>query len=66
MLTWIVLPLLGLIVGTLSGLLGIGGGIVLVPMLAIILPYLGTDISVAIHVAIGSALAAWHICVMVT
>jgi len=57
MLTWIVLPVLGAVVGTLSGLLGIGGGIVLVPMLATILPYLGVGSDVAIHLALGSALA---------
>lgn len=57
MLTWLVLPLLGIIVGALSGLLGIGGGIILVPMLATILPVLSIDQSVAIHLALGTSLA---------
>lgn len=57
MLTWIVLPILGLVVGTISGLLGIGGGIVLVPILTMILPFLGVDHNVAIHIALGTSLA---------
>lgn len=57
MYTWVILPVLGLFVGSLSGLLGIGGGIVLVPMLAVLLPFIGIDKSVAIHLALGTSLA---------
>lgn len=57
MLTWLVFPLLGTIVGVLSGLVGIGGGIVLVPMLAMILPFLNINSEVAVHLALGTSLA---------
>jgi uncharacterized membrane protein YfcA len=57
LLTWLVLPSLGLIVGILSGLLGIGGGVILVPMLIMIFPLLNIDQSVVIHLSLGSALA---------
>ncbi|MBP9722376.1 MAG: sulfite exporter TauE/SafE family protein, partial [Gammaproteobacteria bacterium] len=57
MLSWMILPLLGIIVGTLSGLLGIGGGVIMVPMLAMILPVLGVEPKIAIHLALGSSMA---------
>lgn len=57
MYTWLIFPVLGVLVGTLSGLLGIGGGIVLVPMLAMLLPILGIDYEIAIHLALGTSLA---------
>lgn len=61
-MAWIFLPviglaLLGLAVGTLSGLLGIGGGVVLVPMLTFILPIIYVNPDVAIHIALGTSLA---------
>lgn len=56
-MTWVVLPLLGAAVGILSGLLGIGGGIILVPMLTFILPILSVSKEVAIHIALGTSLA---------
>jgi len=52
------LALLGLIVGLLSGLLGIGGGVVTVPALKHILEYqmaIGSDISM--HIAVANSLA---------
>ncbi len=55
--SWMVLPLLGLVVGTLSGLLGIGGGVILVPMLVLILPYLGVSSDISVHMALGSSMA---------
>lgn len=47
----------GIIGGTLAGLLGVGGGIVIVPVLYNILPFFGVDDSILIHVAIGTSLA---------
>lgn len=57
MLTWIILPILGIVVGILSGMLGIGGGIILVPMLAMILPLITPNADIVVHLALGSSLA---------
>ncbi|MCJ8340536.1 MAG: sulfite exporter TauE/SafE family protein [Pseudomonadales bacterium] len=47
----------GAIAGLLAGLLGVGGGIVIVPVLYLMLPLLGVDESVLMHVAVGTSLA---------
>jgi uncharacterized membrane protein YfcA len=44
--------------GFLSGLLGIGGGIVMVPLLFWLLPYWGLSQDVAVPVALGTSLAS--------
>jgi uncharacterized protein len=49
--------LIGMIVGVLSGLLGIGGGIVLVPMLHAILVAKGFSADVAFHMALATSMA---------
>ena len=59
---WIVslslaLLLTGLVAGTLAGLLGIGGGIVIVPMLYFLFHLLQVDPAVLMHVVIGTSLA---------
>lgn len=46
----------GSITGLLSGLLGIGGGLVVVPFLAYFLVYLGLPNNVIMHVAVASSL----------
>ena len=51
------LLLTGLIAGTLAGLLGIGGGIVIVPMLYFLFHLLQVDPAVLMHVVIGTSLA---------
>jgi len=56
----ILVPLLlaaGAFAGVLAGLLGVGGGIVVVPALYHIFGYLGIDDSVRMHLAVGTSLA---------
>src|SRR5690554_4767357 len=43
--------------GILAGLLGIGGGIVIVPALEAVLASLGVDEAIRMHVAVGTSLA---------
>ena len=47
----------GAIGGVLAGLLGIGGGIVIVPVLEAVLGTVGVDPSIRMHVAVGTSLA---------
>lgn len=51
------LALCGLIAGTLAGLFGVGGGIVLVPVLYQAFQAIGVDESVRMHLAVGTSLA---------
>ncbi len=55
---YILLPLTGLVAGFLAGLLGIGGGVVMVPLLFYLFPALGFPQEVAVHMALGTSLAA--------
>ncbi len=59
LLVWLVplLLLAGALAGTLAGLLGVGGGIVIVPALYHIFSYLDIDDSVRMHLAVGTSLA---------
>jgi uncharacterized membrane protein YfcA len=54
--------ILGAFVGFMAGLLGIGGGGILVPVLTTIFIYQGFAIDNVVHVALGSSMA----CIMVT
>jgi uncharacterized membrane protein YfcA len=58
-LLWLVplLLLAGAVAGVLAGLLGVGGGIVIVPALYHIFSYLELDSSVRMHLAVGTSLA---------
>jgi len=47
----------GLLAGVLAGLLGVGGGIVIVPVLYHLFTLLGIDESVRMHVTVGTSLA---------
>ena len=47
----------GAVGGILAGLLGIGGGIVIVPVLDTVLAVLGVDPSIRMHVAVATSLA---------
>ncbi len=49
---------LGLLSGLLAGLLGIGGGLVMVPVLLWWLPRQGVPVEAALHVAVATSLAA--------
>ena len=47
----------GLVAGLLAGLLGVGGGIVIVPVLFNVFLFLGIDEAVRMHLAVGTSLA---------
>lgn len=47
----------GIVSGIISGLLGVGGGIIIVPALELVLGFLGVDPSIRMHVAVGTSLA---------
>lgn len=47
----------GALAGTLAGLLGIGGGIIIVPVLALVFDKQGISADVLMHVSIGTSLA---------
>ncbi|MEN2987924.1 sulfite exporter TauE/SafE family protein [Tistrella sp. BH-R2-4] len=47
----------GAVAGTLAGLLGVGGGIVIVPVLFNLFPLIGIPEDVRMHVAVGTSLA---------
>ena len=49
--------LTGACAGILAGLLGVGGGIVIVPALEAALGFLGVDVSVRMHIAVATSLA---------
>ncbi len=47
----------GAVAGVLAGLFGIGGGIVIVPVLETALGFVGVDPAIRMHVAVGTSLA---------
>lgn len=55
--TFLVFLAAGAAAGLLAGLLGVGGGLVIVPALAFALPLLGVDPAVVMHLAVGTSLA---------
>lgn len=52
----VVLLLTGGVAGILAGLLGVGGGIVIVPVLFLLFPIVGVDQTVVMHLAVGTSL----------
>lgn len=53
----LLLIVMGAIAGILAGLLGIGGGIIIVPVLALVFDHQGINVDVLMHVSIGTSLA---------
>lgn len=47
----------GAFAGVIAGLLGVGGGLIIVPVLALLFERAGVDASVRMHLAIGTSLA---------
>ncbi len=54
---YLIYPLLGVIAGVIAGLLGVGGGIVIVPVLVFTFTKLGMADQVLTHMAVGTSLA---------
>ncbi|MEM8663676.1 MAG: sulfite exporter TauE/SafE family protein [Pseudomonadota bacterium] len=52
-----VLAAAGALAGLIAGLLGVGGGIVIVPVLFYLLPFAGVPDELRMHVAVGTSLA---------
>ena len=50
--------IIGGFAGMLAGLLGVGGGLIIVPCLVFIYTYLGFNEDVLVHIAIGTSLAS--------
>lgn len=53
----IAMALAGGVAGVFAGLLGIGGGIVVVPVMELALSFIGVDESIRMHVAVATSLA---------
>jgi uncharacterized membrane protein YfcA len=58
MTIWWIYPVLGMVAGILSGLLGIGGGLLLVAAMILLLPLQGVPVEIAVPVALASSLAS--------
>ncbi len=54
---WIVYPALGIVAGLLAGLLGVGGGIIVVPALVFAFGHSGVSPEVLMHMAVATSLA---------
>ncbi|MEO5343433.1 MAG: sulfite exporter TauE/SafE family protein [Gammaproteobacteria bacterium SHHR-1] len=54
---FLIYPLIGMVSGVIAGLLGVGGGLVLVPVLMYSFRLQGYDPSLVLHLALGTSLA---------
>lgn len=59
---WLILAATGLVAGFMAGLLGIGGGFIVVPLLLLVLPTVGLPSELVSHFSIGTSLA----CIAIT
>ena len=59
---FLIFGLVGIITGTMAGLFGVGGGLIIVPVMHFILTSNGLEESIAMPLSIGTALA----CIIVT
>ncbi|MCO7225142.1 sulfite exporter TauE/SafE family protein [Pleionea sp. CnH1-48] len=57
MFEWILYLIAGAVAGISAGLLGIGGGFIIVPVLLFMLPQSGVPAEMVMHVAVGTSLA---------
>ncbi len=55
-LEWLSFALAGVVAGFAAGLFGIGGGLIIVPILVTVFSWQGLSAEIAIHVAIGTSL----------
>lgn len=55
---FLLLLALGAFVGVMAGLLGIGGGLIVVPALLYLLPYAGISPELSMHIALATSLAS--------
>lgn len=55
--TLIIFLLTGIVAGLIAGLFGVGGGMIIVPALAFLLPTLGVAENIVMQVAVGTSLA---------
>lgn len=57
-LEWALYPLAGVLAGLMAGLLGVGGGLVLMPILVFLLPHQGVDEASVMPMALATSLAS--------
>ena len=59
---FVIFALVGIVTGTMAGLFGVGGGLIIVPVMHFILTSDGLEETLAMPLSIGTALA----CIIVT